>query len=128
MFISMVNFIALPTTKGKQIKRQTITLAKGEMSMKLKVPSRNYSVTQLYDTVATMMGHKDVGDLHYDCREINVAPNIQENFFTYYKENQPNANESDLKMEVAMMLLNYGPKTDEDLADYEVEVSDKFIC
>lgn len=96
--------------------------------MKIKIPEKNYSVTQLYDTVAKIMGHKDVSELHYDCREINVALNIQDNFFAYYKENQPNLSETDLKMEVAMLLLNYGPKTDDNLADYEVEVSDKFIC
>ena len=96
--------------------------------MKLKLPKRNYGVTELYDMVATTMGYKDVSKLHYDCREINVARNIQDNFFAYYKETIPHSSESDLKMSVSMILLNYGPKTDDNLADYEVEVSDKFIC
>ena len=96
--------------------------------MRLKVPNKNYSVTELYDAVAKAMGHKDVSKLHYDCREINVARNIQDNFFAYYKETIPHSSETDLKMSVSMILLNYGPKTDDDLADYEVEVSDKFIC
>ena len=96
--------------------------------MKLKIPKKNYGVTELYDVVATAMGYRDVSKLNYDCREINVAPNIQDSFFTYYKANQPHLSETDLNMEVAMILLNYGPKTDESLADYEVEVSDKFIC
>lgn len=96
--------------------------------MKLKVPIKNYGVTELYDTVATAMGHKDVSKLHYDCREINVARNIQDGFFEHYRENHPHSSEMDLKMSVSMILLNYGPKTDDNLADYEVEVSDKFIC
>ena len=96
--------------------------------MKLKVPKKNYGVTELYDAVATTMGYKDVSKLHYDCRQICVAPNIQENFFEYYKEANAHLSESDFNMSMAMMLLNYGPKTDENLADYEVEVSDKFIC
>lgn len=96
--------------------------------MKLKLPKRNYGVTELYDMVATTMGYKDVSKLRYDCREINVAQNIQDNFFAYYKETIPHSSESDLKMSVSMILLNYGPKTDDNLADYEVEVSDKFIC
>lgn len=95
--------------------------------MKLKVPNRHYGITELYDTVATAMGHRDVTKLRYDCREINVALNIQENFFAYYKKTIPHSSESDLKMSVSMLLLNYGPKTDTSLADYEVEVSDKFI-
>ena len=96
--------------------------------MKLKVPKKNYGVTELYDAVAKTMGYKDMSKLHYDCREISVAPNIQENFFEYYKEANAHLSESDFKMSMGMMLLNYGPKTDESLADYEVEVTDKFIC
>ena len=96
--------------------------------MKIKVPNKIYGVTELYDAVATTMGHKDVSKLHYDCREINVALNIQENFFAYYRAQNPQLSETDLNLGVAMLLLDYGPKTDETLSDYEVEVSDKFIC
>lgn len=96
--------------------------------MKLQVPKKNYGVTELYDAVAQAMGYKDVSKLNYDCREINVARNIQDGFFAYYKETIPHSSESDLKMSVSMILLTYGPKTDENLADYEVEVSNKFIC
>lgn len=91
--------------------------------MKLRVPEQNYGLTQFYDMVATIMGNADVSKLHYDCREINVAPNIQDGFFAYYQENQQNVSEID----VAMMLLTYGPKVDDSLADYEVTVSDQFI-
>ena len=96
--------------------------------MKLKIPNKNYSVTELYDAVATAMGHKDVSKLHYDCCEINVARNIQDGFFEHYKETIPHSSETDLKMSVSMILPNFGPKTDDNLADYEVEVSNKFIC
>lgn len=96
--------------------------------MKIIVPKRNYSITELYDMVATTIGHEDVSTLHYDCREINVASNIQEGFFDYYKEQNPDMSESELSMTVAMLLLNYGPKTNETLCDYEVEVFDGFIC
>jgi len=96
--------------------------------MRLKVPKKNYGVTELYDAVATTMGYRDVSKLNYDCREINVARNIQDGFFAYYKETIPHSSETDLKMSVSMILLNYGPKTDDNLEDYEVEVSDKFIC
>jgi hypothetical protein len=96
--------------------------------MRLKVPKKNYGVTELYDTVARAMGHKDVSKLNYDCKAINVARNIQDGFFAHYREAVPHANESDVKMSTAMILLNYGPKTDENLADDEVEVFDGFIC
>lgn len=96
--------------------------------MKIKVPAKNYGITELYDTIAAAMGHTDVTKLHYDCKEINVAMNIQEGFYQYYKETIPHESEMDLKMSVSMCLLNFGPKTDETLEDYEVEVTNKFIC
>lgn len=95
--------------------------------MKIKVPSRIYGVTELYDTIARIMGCDDVSELHYDCREITVAPNIQDNFFRHYREDNIELSENDFKMSMAMLLLNYGPKTDEALQDYEVEVFNGFI-
>ena len=67
-------------------------------------------------------------DLNYDCRHINVANNIQDGFFVYYREQNHNADETSFKVWMSMMLLNYGPKVDETLADDEVEVFDGFIC
>jgi hypothetical protein len=95
--------------------------------MKLKVPKKNYSVVELYDTVAKAMGYQDVSKLNYDCREINCATNIHDGFFNYYREASPHVSEMDLKMSVSMILLNYGPKMDAALEDYEVEVTNKFI-
>ena len=68
------------------------------------------------------------GDCNYDCTKINVARNIQNGFFQYYRETIPHKYESDLRMSVSMILLNYGPKTNDALADYEVEVFNGFIC
>ena len=96
--------------------------------MRIIVPKRNYSVVELYDTVAKTMGYKYVDRLTYNCTKINVAPNIQEGFFEHYKKTSPQASETELKMGVSMILLNYGPKTNEALKDYEVEVLDGFIC
>ena len=95
--------------------------------MKIKVPNKNYGITELYDTVAKLMG-RETKDLNYDCRHINVAPNIQDSFFAYYREQNPNADEGSFRMWMGMMLLNYGPKTDEKLEEDEVEVFDGFIC
>lgn len=95
--------------------------------MKIKVPKKNYSITELYDIAASLMG-KETKDLQYDCRHINIAKNIQDGFFVHYRENNPHMSESEFNMSMGMLLLNYGPKVDESLADYEVEVFDGFIC
>ncbi|MCI6806305.1 MAG: hypothetical protein MR912_12095 [Prevotella sp.] len=95
--------------------------------MKLKVPNKNYAVVELYDTVASLMG-METKDLNYDCRHINVARNIQDGFFAHYREENPNLSETEYKGAMAMLLVCYGPKTDEELNDDEVEVFDGFIC
>lgn len=95
--------------------------------MKIKLPKKNYGITELYDAVATAMGYANVSKLNYDCREINVAMNIQDGFFQHYRETIPHSSEAELKMSVSMILLNYGPKMDMELEDYEVEVFKGFI-
>lgn len=95
--------------------------------MKIKVPNKIYGITELYDTVARIMGYDNVSELRYDCREITVALNVQDNFFKHYREDNIELSETDFNMSVAMLLLNYGPKIDESLEDYEVEVFAGFI-
>lgn len=68
------------------------------------------------------------GDFKYDCTKINVAKNIHNGFLQFYRDTIPHKYESDLRMSVSMILLNYGPKVDKDLADDEVEIFDGFIC
>ena len=95
--------------------------------MKIKIPHKNYDIRELYDTVASIMG-REIDDINYDCRNINVAENIQDGFFAHYREEAQDVPERDFKMGMAMLLLNYGPKVDNQLADDEVEVFDGFIC
>lgn len=95
--------------------------------MKLKVPNKNYGITELYDAVAAIMG-RETDNLNYDCRYINVAKNIQDGFFAHYKEDNKHLPTSEFNMGMFMMLLSYGPKVDEALEDDEVEVFDGFIC
>jgi hypothetical protein len=98
------------------------------MQMKVKVPKKNYGITELYDTIATTMGYRNIDELEYDCCKVSVAMNIQEGFFKRYREENQDLSGGDFNMSMAMMLLNYGPKVDESLADNEVEVLDGFIC
>ena len=98
--------------------------------MKLKVPKKNYGVTELYDAVATAMGYHNVAELEYDCCKVNIAQNIQDGIYDKYvelgKENK--IPEHEVRVGVTMLLVCSGPKVDENLADDEVEVFDGFIC
>lgn len=94
--------------------------------MKLTVANKNYGLVEFYDEVATQLGY-DKDKVEYDCTKICVAQNIQDNFFTHYREENPQLSESDLSMSVGMMLVCSGPKVDKNLKDNEVEVSIGFI-
>jgi hypothetical protein len=98
--------------------------------MKLKVPSKNYGITELYDTIATEMGFVAVQNLEYDCRKVNIAKNIQDGIYEKYAElgKEQKISEQDVRIGITMLLACSGPKVDENLADNEVEVFDGFIC
>ena len=98
--------------------------------MKIKIPHKNYGVTELYDVIATTMGYKNVDQLEYDCRKVNIANNIQDGIYDKYLElgKEEKISEHDVRLGVTMLLACSGPKVDESLADDEVEVFDGFIC
>lgn len=52
--------------------------------MKIKVPQKNYSIVELYDAIATEMGHQNTDELEYDCRQVNIASNIQDGIYEKY--------------------------------------------
>lgn len=96
--------------------------------MKFTVPEKNYDLVEFYNAVAKEMGYADTSELRYDCREINIAANIQDGFYTYYRETNPNLPASEVNLQVTMLLAMSGPKVDSDLKANEVEVFDGFIC
>lgn len=94
--------------------------------MKIKIPNKNYTLVELYDEVATQLGY-DSATCEYDCTKTSIAENIQEMFFRYYKELNPDKSANDVEMGVAMMLVCSGPKANKNLANDEVEVLDGFV-
>lgn len=98
--------------------------------MKVKVPNKNYGIPELYDVIATTMGHRNVNELEYDCRKVNISKNIQDGIYDKYLAlgKEQNLSEQDVRIGVTMLLAVSGPKVDDDLADDEVEVFDGFIC
>ena len=100
------------------------------MSIKLKIPNKNYGIVDLFDAIATEMGYVAVQNLEYDCCKVNVAQNIQDGIYEKYialgKEQK--ISEYDVRMGITMLLACSGPKVDEALEDDEVEVFEGFIC
>ena len=95
-------------------------------------PDRYEGLSEFYDAVATEMGYSDTSELHYDCRKINVAKNIQDNFYDYYMAELmkmcPSSDKEDFQNSITATLTIYGPKVDSTLKANEVEIFDGFIC
>lgn len=96
--------------------------------MKIMISNTPCSLTEFYDAVATEMGYTDTSELHYDCREINIAANIQDAFYAYYRETNPGIPANEVNVQVTMLLACSGPKVDSALKANEVEIFDGFIC
>ena len=90
------------------------------------------SLIEFYDAIATEMGYDNINDLEYDCRKINIAANIQDNFYSYYtdvaKRNDKTLSDNDIKVGTTILLAMSGPKVDETLKVNEVEIFEGFIC
>lgn len=101
----------------------------GINEMKITIPNEPYNLIEFYNAVATEMGYTDTSELHYDCAKINIAENIQNGFYEYYKAHaNPYVSENDILMGITMLLACSGPKVDVNLKENEVEVFDGFIC
>ena len=108
--------------------------------MKIKVPKKDYGLTELYYLVAkeyireTFNGEieaVDFSEYQFDCRCINVAPNIQDGFYRSYmkilQETTPTMSKVDMRMGVTMLLAMNGPKVDTNLDYDEVEIFEGFL-
>jgi hypothetical protein len=100
--------------------------------MKLTIAEGKYNLVELYDAIASQMGYADTSELHYDCRKVNIAFNIQENMYDYYyehaRETDKTLSDNDIKIGTTMLLIMSGPKVDNDLKANEVEIFEGFIC
>ena len=103
------------------------------VSTKLTIPEGNYSIIGLYRAAVRELGYiENVDEVVFDCRKINIAANLQEGLYAYYKAEalniEPNISEEQLTTEITMLLAFSGPKVDTALPNNTVEVFDGFVC
>lgn len=102
------------------------------MSKVIAIKNTHCGLVEFYEMVAREIGADITSETKYDCRKINIAENIQDNLYEYYKakakETDPYLSEHDITMSITMMLLMSGPKVDYELKANEVEIFDGFIC
>lgn len=65
----------------------------------------------------------------FDCREIEVSKEIDDYFWKYYTDlgREKGVSDQDIKMSIAMMMLNNGAKRNENLEPWTVEMSEEFV-
>lgn len=84
--------------------------------VKLRLKKQISGVVDLYNKVAEQMGY-DYKECEYDCREIEVSEDIEEEIRRNYEDPE----------EFGMIWIIYGPKMNKDLPENTVAISDKFI-
>lgn len=99
--------------------------------MKLTISTKPCALTDFYDAVAREMGYTNTNAIRYDCTKIEIASNIQDDFYEYYtttaRETDPTLSDSDITTGITMLLVMSGPKVSHDLKANEVEIYDGFI-
>lgn len=94
--------------------------------MTIFIPNKNYEITELYDTVATLLGN-DSTTCRYDCRKIEIAKNLQQNIYNHYLDSNPQKPKYEVELSVTMMLACLGPRVNYNLKDNQVYVEQGFI-
>ena len=91
--------------------------------MKIKVTEKDCTcgIQGFYDNVAIALG-KDSSNLVYECTKINVSTRVQELIFAFYESAWAQ------NFEMGMWWCCFGPKVDENLEAFEVEIFDGFCA
>lgn len=91
------------------------------MKFKLTFDEVNCELGDFYKNVGKHL-MDDIMGYVFDCRHIEISKKIQNVFFEYYKEKYHIE-----EWEVCILLALSGPKVNNDLTDFEIEVDDQFM-
>ena len=90
------------------------------MKITLDEKSSFVSIPELYDNISMKINGKKAN--HYDCRKVRVGEAIHSAIERYYGMQFDYMDDNDLKGNVFLLWVTYGPKVS--LEGYEVEVDD----
>lgn len=97
-----------------------MNLKKGEQWLTVGKDCYN-TIVSLYEAIAAKLRYPVTDKTRFDCKDISVARNIQDNIFNYYESQGAD------KCEVGMLWVCYGPKCDETLEDDMCVFGEHFI-
>ena len=80
------------------------------------------SILGLYANIATASGIDEVTVMSYNCTKLEVSEDVFNSVKAYYQEKEDVG-----PYDFAMLWMCYGPKVNDKLRDYEVEVFDYFF-
>ena len=84
-----------------------------------------------YENIARKTGYTVTDKTQFDCRKLDVAGNIQDEWIRYYHDRtqaeHPNLSEYDINQNIMSLLLNCGAKVSPMLSDNEVLIYPGFL-
>lgn len=101
------------------------------MEIEAKLIDIKDGIAKAYERIALRAGYAVYDNTTFDCRYIEVSKEIDDYFWKYYKDEafkeNPNADEEEVKMTIAMLMLQYGAKRNEDLKPWAVKIEEGFV-
>ena len=101
------------------------------MILEVKISDIQDGMAKAYERFAIRAGFEVKDTTTFDCRYIEVAPSIDDYFWKYYKDQafreNPKADEKEVRTTIAMLMLQYGAKRNEELLPWTVKIEDGFV-
>ncbi len=101
------------------------------MIIEVKLDDLKEGMAKAYENFAKRAGFKVTEETRFDCRYIEVSKEIDEYFWKYYKEQayeeNPNADEKEVRMTIAMLMLQYGAKRNEELKPWTIKIEEGYV-
>lgn len=101
------------------------------MKIKATIEDLKEGMAKAYEKFALKAGYAIYEKTTFDCRYVEVSKEIDDYFWKYYKEQafkeNPNADEQEVRMTIAMLMLQYGAKRNEELEPWTVKIEEGFV-
>ena len=81
------------------------------------------TICDLYDNIASILGYENIEEIKYDCKKVRVTENVYNKVCSFYKDEYEDGDKA-----FATEWLMCGPKANLDMAGFQVEVENGFIC
>ena len=100
----------------------------------MKIEATLYDVkdgmAKAYERWAERTGYNITDKTMFACTKIEISKEVDDYFWKYYKDkarkDNPLISDDEIKTSIAMIMLNYGAKRNENLGSWEVDIQEGF--